>query len=158
MGVLDVVLNRTEKDGSQLPDSLLLRLDRGRKSMMKDAQEVKLNIHMWKGEQFHYITDTGVLTSLPTESSPFGVRGGKPRHRMRQKFNFISQLVEGKVSAATQRVPSYEILPSTTEPDDEDAAKLAQQEHENQMNSIFGKGIADLGSTALNAAEGGMGF
>ena len=39
-----------------------------------------------------------------------------------------------------------------------DAAKLAQQEHENQMNSIFGKGIADLGSTALNAAEGGLGF
>ena len=39
-----------------------------------------------------------------------------------------------------------------------DAGKLAQMEHENQMNSIFGKGLADLGSTALNAAEGGMGL
>lgn len=39
-----------------------------------------------------------------------------------------------------------------------DAAKIAQQEHENLMNSIFGKGIADFGATALNAAEGGLGL
>ena len=39
-----------------------------------------------------------------------------------------------------------------------DAAKLAQQQHENMMNSIFGKGIADLGNTALQGLEGGMGL
>jgi hypothetical protein len=38
------------------------------------------------------------------------------------------------------------------------AAREAQQRLENQRNSIFGKGIGDFASTALNAAEGGMGF
>jgi hypothetical protein len=39
-----------------------------------------------------------------------------------------------------------------------DAAKLAQQEHENMMNSIFGKGVGDIFSTALNAGEAGLGL
>lgn len=39
-----------------------------------------------------------------------------------------------------------------------DAAKIAQQQHENQMNSLFGKGLGDLGGTALNSFEGGLGL
>ena len=39
-----------------------------------------------------------------------------------------------------------------------DAAKIAQMEHENQMNSIFGKGLGDIASTALNAGEAGLGL
>jgi hypothetical protein len=39
-----------------------------------------------------------------------------------------------------------------------DAAKVAQMQHENLMNSIFGKGIGDLAATGLNAAEAGMGL
>lgn len=124
---MDAVLGKKEEDGTGIPDSLMHRLERGRRAMLKDAQQVKLNIYFWRGDQFYYLNPDGVLSSLPTASNPFGANGGKPRHRMRQSFNFVSQLVEGKVSAATQKIPSYEINPSTTEPDDQDAARLAEK-------------------------------
>ena len=52
--------------------------------------------------------------------------GGKmPDHRIRNSYPFIASIMQAKVSAATQRIPGYEVVPSTTEPDDAQAADLA---------------------------------
>jgi hypothetical protein len=37
-------------------------------------------------------------------------------------------------------------------------AQEAEQQLQNQQNSIFGQGISDFAATGLNAAEGGLGF
>lgn len=126
MSVLDALRQKDQEDGTKVPGTLKEKLERGRRAMLKDGQEVKLNIKFWRGDQYWYLDNSGQLQFLPLSTNPMG-RGGKPSHRIRQRFNFIHQIVEGKVSAATQRVPSYEIVPSTTEPQDVDAARLAEK-------------------------------
>lgn len=79
---------------------------------------------MWQGEQFWYVSEQGILRSLPTA---LGKGSGRPSHRVRQKFNFIHSLVESKVSTATQKIPSYEVIASTTEPQDYEAAALSEK-------------------------------
>jgi hypothetical protein len=126
VGITDLIRRRNEADGTSVPTSIKDRLNRGRTVMLKDSADVKLGVKFWNGEHYWVKDGSGVLRQLSTGVA-FGDKGGKPPHRVRQRFNFIRQLVEGKVSAATQRVPSYECNPSTTEPDDQDAARLSEK-------------------------------
>lgn len=101
------------------------RLRRGREQMRRRSQLRRLCVRFWRGEQYWYLNDRGQLNSLPTEL--FSGKGGKPPHRIRNTYNFIHQIVEGKVSQSTQRVPGYDITPSTTDPEDIAAARIAAQ-------------------------------
>lgn len=108
-----------------LPGSVKAAMDRGRKVMMKDVTKRRLCMKFEKGETYWYLDDKDRLQVQAT--APYSVTGGKPPHRIRNKYNLIRPIVEDKVSAATQRVPSYDISPSTTDPEDYAAAKLSEK-------------------------------
>lgn len=78
----------------------------------------------WRGDHYVYVTSDGKLSRLPTVT---GVNCGKPPHRVRNTWNLIRAIVEGRVSAATQRIPGYEVSASTTDPEDVAAARLASK-------------------------------
>jgi len=110
--------------GAAIPRDIEERTRRGRREMLKDAPKRRLCMRFERGDTYWFITEKGALSYQPTVTAATG--GGKPSHRIRNKYNFIRPIVQAKVSAATQRVPSYEVSPSTTDPADEGASRLAE--------------------------------
>lgn len=110
---------------SIIPPDVKDALDRGRREMQKDASKRRLCMRFERGDAYYWITSKGILSSQSTVTNPDG--SGKPSHRIRNSFNQIRPLVEDKVSTATSRIPSYEVVPSTSDPDDRSAAGLAQK-------------------------------
>lgn len=107
------------------PTDVLARLDRGRKTMMRDASKRRLCMRFRRGDTYWFVDDKGILNVQSTVTSVNG--GGKPPHRIRNRYDFLGPIIDAKVSAATQRVPSYEINPSTSDPQDIGAARLAEK-------------------------------
>jgi hypothetical protein len=101
------------------------RLERGRKAMLRKAALRRLCLRFWRSDTYWYVDGKGILRQQNTVTNPDGT--GKPRHRIRNKYNFIKPIVQGKTSAATQKVPSYQTLPTGTEPDVEFAAMLSRK-------------------------------
>lgn len=110
-------------DGPPVDPKVELKIRRGRDAMKKDAPQRKLSFCFWRGEHYAWINEKNTLVFDSTVTHAGG--GGKPRHRVRQKRNFIHAIVEDKVSTATRRTPSYDISPATTDPEDAAAARLA---------------------------------
>ncbi len=108
-----------------VPDRTQKCIDRSWKEIKRLANQRRLCIRFERGETNFYLDDKGVMQALALATNPRG--GGKPPHRIRNRYNQIRPIVEDKVSAATQRVPSYEIVPSTADPEDAEAASLAQR-------------------------------
>jgi hypothetical protein len=104
-----------------VPKDVEDRLRRGRRRMRDDAAKRNECLCFWRGDQYAYLNRDGYLVKQGV------VLGQKPNHRVRQSWNVIHGLVEAKVSASTQRVPAYEIAPTTTDPEDQSAALLAQK-------------------------------
>jgi hypothetical protein len=109
--------------GPSIPKKIEDRIRRGRQEMLKDAPARRVAYKFWKGEHYWYVNEKNRLAFLNTVT--FASGGGKPPHRIRKKFNYVRLLTEAKVSAATQRVPGYEITPSTGDYADREAAILA---------------------------------
>lgn len=107
-----------------VPPYVRERLDRGQKCLMEDAFKRRLCQLFLRGETYFYLDNRGVLNFQ--ETAP-GVRSGKPGHRVRNRYNFIRPMVDAKVSSATTRVPGYEVTPTTTDPEDAAAARLAEK-------------------------------
>lgn len=76
----------------------------------------------WRGKQYVYRTKDNALQNQATL-----VGEGKPAHRVRMVRNMILPIVRHEVSYATQRVPSYQVVPSTGDPNDVSAAAVSQQ-------------------------------
>jgi hypothetical protein len=91
--------------------------------MRKDHWKRRLCVKFWQGETYWYLNPKGNLSVQDTTL----IGGTKEPHRIRNTYNFIHSIVEGKVSAASQRVPGYEINPSSTDRDDYEGATLATQ-------------------------------
>lgn len=108
----------------KLPPDLKDRLARGRREMLKDANKRRLCVRFERGDTYFYEAQ-GKLYQQDTVTNPNG--SGKPPHRIRNKYNFIRPIVEAKVSAATQRVPSYEITPTSTDQARMEAASLSEK-------------------------------
>lgn len=110
----------------KVPPSVDSRLRRGRQDMLKDAAKRRLCQKFEKGESYFYLNDKGQLGAQSTAN--FSAPGqGKPAHRIRNAYNFIRPIVQGKVSAATQRIPGYESLPTSTDPQRIYAARLTEK-------------------------------
>jgi hypothetical protein len=109
--------------GPSIPKTLEDRIRRGRQEMLKDAPARRVAHKFWLGDQYWYVNDRNRLSFQSTVTSLSG--GGKPPHRIRNKYNYVRLLTEAKVSAATQRVPGYEVTPSTGDYKDREAAILA---------------------------------
>jgi hypothetical protein len=115
----------TKPGGIPLPPDIKDRLTRGRQAMKKDANLRRLCHKFWLGEHYWYQTVSGALNVLAT--ALIDVTGGKPGHRVRNTYNFIASIVEGKVSASTGTTPGYEIDPSSADLEDVAAARIAEQ-------------------------------
>lgn len=105
------------------PQDILDKVKRGRAAMRKDAAKRRVCQKFWEGDQYWYVNEKGGLSYLDTAL----VSGSRPRHRVRNTYNFAISIVEGKVSASSQRVPGYEVTPATNDPQDISAARLAGQ-------------------------------
>lgn len=108
------------------PPDLKTQLDRGRKPMRRDAPKRRLCTRFTKGDTYCYLNSKNVLTQQSTVTDLVN-NGGKPLHRVRNTYNFIKPIVEAKASAATQRIPSYEVTPTSTDFQALSAADLAQR-------------------------------
>jgi hypothetical protein len=108
-----------------IPPDVRRRTERGRNQMKRDAAKRRLCARFERGDTFTYLDEKGALQERSLITNPRG--GGKPPHRIRNRYNFIRPIVEDKVSAATQRVPSFEVDPATTDPEDAGAAKMSEK-------------------------------
>lgn len=118
-------IERREEGGRFIPGSVLRKIDRGRMGMRKNAPQRRLNYKFWQGDTYWYLNAKNALVNQSTVSFLLG--GGKPSHRIRNKYPFIAAIVAAKVSAATQRIPSYEVVPTTTDIESAQAAGLAEK-------------------------------
>ena len=76
----------------------------------------------WQGRQFVWRSSRNVLNEQPVAPDA--------RHdpwRARTVRNRIFKIVNGEVSAGTNRTPGYEVTPTTTSPEDIGAARLAEK-------------------------------
>src|SRR6266542_1214964 len=94
--------------------------------MHKDRAKRALYQKFWEGDQYWYLNAKNELR-FQTAGMVGIVSGDKANHRIRNTYNWVQSIVEAKVSAATQRIPGYEVTPSTDDPEDEAAASLAGQ-------------------------------
>jgi hypothetical protein len=111
----------------EIPEHLKDRMGRGKAAMRKGAPKRNECLAHARGEQYKYVDSDGALQSqaINTISSRSGE--GKPRHRVRQTRNFIFDITESEVAATAQRIPSYEVSPSGTEPRRISAARLSRR-------------------------------
>jgi hypothetical protein len=81
---------------------------------------------VWRGNTYAYVNAEGRLTAQSTAIST-NRRGGKPNHRVRMRLPMLMPIVRTEVANATSRVPSYEINPSNSDPETQNAAHVASQ-------------------------------
>jgi hypothetical protein len=91
--------------------------------MRKDAPLRRVCQKFFEGDHYWYVNSKGGLSYMDTAL----VSSERPRHRIRNKYPYASSIIEGKVSASTQRVPGYDVTPATNDPDDISAARYASQ-------------------------------
>ena len=123
MGVLDLL--KDDATDTRVDKNLLSRIDRGRERVEQIAAHNDEAWEFYRGNHYAYVDEGGKLQFLQTGT---GVRlTGKPPHRARQKRNLVFDVVLRHASAATQRVPSYQVIPSAPGPEQWSAASLAQK-------------------------------
>lgn len=106
-----------------VPQDVMRRTTRGRKATLRDAVKRRLCMEFSRGNTYGYEDGDGRYQTYALSTNLNG--SGKPSHRIRNKYDFIGPIIDSKVSAATQRTPSYDAMPSTTDPESIGAAKLA---------------------------------
>lgn len=109
----------------QVPEPIRERVKRGGDAMREGAPMRNLCLAFVRGEQYRWVDSKNALKEQATTANYDG--RGKPRHRVRSVRNFIFDIHETEVAATTQRVPGYDIAPSSTEPRRIAAARLSRK-------------------------------
>jgi hypothetical protein len=141
----DIPLVPPERAPLPVPPDIEAGLQRGRQVMKRDAAKRRLCMRFERGDTWWWIDERSHLNNTQTVTTAGG--GGKPPHKVRNAYNFIRPIVEDKVSAATQRIPGFNVDPSTNDPEDAGAAKLSEK------MSIYGYDQWRMRSTAVNAVK-----
>lgn len=111
---------------TKLPDDVKAKTGRAKERTKKESAIRDQAWEFWRGNQLAYLNDKGVLKFL--NGGMAGVRQpGKPSWRSRLSVNLFRKHCEQQVANATQRVPSYDVIPSTTDSEDITAAHLARK-------------------------------
>lgn len=111
--------------GQKCPPEILERLKRGREGLEEVAARRKEGLAFAEGNHYVSIDKTG--KKLVQQSTvPISQRGDKPNHRVRISHDILSPVLHGKTSAATQRIPGYEVVPTTSDPEDYSASRIAK--------------------------------
>lgn len=122
MAVADRVREMVSPVTRKAPKELKERMTRGRDRMREGSSKRNECLRFWRGDQYVYRGEDGMLISQSTITLTNGK--GKPRHRVRTVRNLLVDIVAQEVSSSTQRVPGYEVNPSTSDPEDISAARL----------------------------------
>lgn len=128
--ITDVAANALDKLRPPKPPKLdnktKKKLERGRERLAQVASRRKQAIEFARGNHFVSIDKTG-LKLVEQSTVPRWAGGEKPDHRVRRSHDLIGPLLKGKVSGATQRIPGYEVVPSTSDPEDYAATRLSKK-------------------------------
>lgn len=120
--------NRSVRDVQEahpVPEAIRTAVHRGRERKQDGDLERDEILHFWRGNQYVYRLQDKIQ-SLPTVTN-WADRSGKAPHRMRTVRNLMLDIIAHEVSAGTSRIPSFEVAPSTTDPEDFAAAKLGEK-------------------------------
>lgn len=117
--------NNMLPEEEQLDDYVKDRISRAEERMGPLVPQMNERYEMWRGNQYAYVDSKGALGQLPTKTTPQGT-GKRPWHA-RGVNNLIMDIVAHEVSRATQRIPSYEVTPTSVDPGKRSAAKTAEQ-------------------------------
>jgi hypothetical protein len=121
-GAIDVVRPPVAK----IPADIEERLARGRRRLKELEAQRRQNIEFTGGNHYSWVSEDG--SKLTKEGIvPVSSGGSKPDHRVRRSHDLIGPIVQAKVSAATQRIPGYEVDPTGPEPEKYSAARLADK-------------------------------
>src|ERR1044072_1028947 len=109
MAVADKEHQEERLKGLPVPADILSKVDRARGMMGKDRDIRRQCVKFFQNEPYWYIKARGGLGVLPTALDAVD----KSSYRVRKKLNLIPSMVQRKVSAGTQRLPQYQVDPST---------------------------------------------
>lgn len=113
----------TKVRATPVPKDVEEKVRSGKVRLRQVAPEVNECLEFWRNKQYVYRTQSNTLTAQNTTPN----RQDGTGHRIRQARNMIQPIVRREVSAATQRVPSYDVVPSTNDPKDVSAAKISEK-------------------------------
>jgi hypothetical protein len=111
--------------GVSPPQGITEKVDRGRERMRRDAPTIELCWRFFRDDTYCWVDSKNVLRFTRPRLSVGG--GARSRTAFARRLPIIQPIVRHEVSSATQRVPGYEISPSTMDPDDVAAASLAKK-------------------------------
>lgn len=119
-------INQVLTGDLQIPPAVFARLKRGKDAMLDGAPRRNECLRFSRGRQYSWVDSQNTLREQSTTENYEG-RGGKARHRVRSVRNYIYDHVETEVAGATQRIPGYDIAPTSTEPRRISAARLSRK-------------------------------
>jgi len=106
--------------------SIEARLKRGHDAMAEGAPRRNECFRFSRGRQYSWIDSQNILREQETTSSYEG-KGSKARHRVRSVRNYIYDHVETEIAGATQKIPGYDIAPTSPEPRRIAASRLSRR-------------------------------
>lgn len=114
------------KGGEEIPEDVERKLKRGKERLKQVSASRKLAVQFARGKHYGVLSEDQ-LKVKQLSVTPISMGGSKPDHRVRLSRPLLAATIKTKVAAATQRVPSYECNPATSDPEDRAAASLAQK-------------------------------
>lgn len=109
-----------------VPEDVKKRIARAKEGMKSVAARRKLAVEFARNNHFTSIDKTETkLDHLSTVDKLLG--GEKPTHRVRRSHDILAPVLKAKISAATQRIPGYEVLAATNDPEDYSAARVGEK-------------------------------
>lgn len=109
----------------QVDNEVADRITRSQERMRALLPPINERYEFWRGQQYAYVDSKNKLRFHPTKTTARG--GGKRPWVSRSVNNLLMDVVAHEVSAATQRIPSYENSSSSPDPDKQAAARIAEQ-------------------------------
>lgn len=111
---------------SLVPGSVDARVKRGREAASAVAAPRREAIEFARNN--HYVSVNKDGTGLTPQSTvPVSQGGKKPNHRVRRSHDLLAPILKAKISAATQRIPGYEVTSGSGDPEDYSAARTAEK-------------------------------
>jgi len=107
----------------EAPNDVQDRTNRARSWLRTLAPMRNLCWEFFRGNTYTFLTKENALSEQQTRPSTTG--RGKPNHRVRTSRPIHMPFFRQEVSYATQRVPGYEINPSNSDPQTQNAARIA---------------------------------
>ncbi|HEX6456238.1 MAG TPA: hypothetical protein VF009_06930 [Solirubrobacterales bacterium] len=112
--------------GMEAPSDVVSRVKRGREALAEVSARRREAIEFARNNHYVSIDKTG--RKLKQQSTVAMSEGGdKLNHRVRRSHDILAPILKGKVSAATSRVPTYEVLPTTYDHEDYSASRVAKK-------------------------------